>query len=145
MLLVCYFLLHLLHLLPTSYFRCSGVKRGGSGKIKSKGSNVVLRKKRGRPSLRTEAQALHTPSSIPTRVEFSRQQSLQHGSIVANRRPTPLAAEKQFGEEQRIDDPMSPLSPCTETSAQNASPARSTISLQAGSTTVSRVRHPLFY
>ena len=144
------------------------------------------RKKRGRPSLRTEAQNLLVPSSIPqsdidtnfgdprssTVRASERDNSLsedmvgnlsmsvfkppypipqnfpqatqkQYRPIITNPGPIPSAAseEKQFVGEQRIDDPMSPLSPCTETDTENASPARSTISLQDDSVTVSRARH----
>jgi hypothetical protein len=174
-----------------SYFRCSA-KRGRPGKAKNNGSNqsdMVPRKKRGRPSLRTEAQDLPVPSSIPQSdidtnlgdprsstvraskrdnglsedivehlsmsvfkppdpmpQKISQSTQKQYRPIITNLGPTPSATpeEKQSVGEQRIDDPMSPLSPCTETDTQNASPARSTISLQDGLVTVSRARHFMF-
>ena len=148
---------------------------------------MVPRKRRGRPSLRKEAQDLPAPSSIPqsdidinlgdpcsSTVRASKrddglnedivehlssvfippdpmprnfpQTQKQYRQIIANPGPTPAATseEKQSVGEQRIDDPMSPLSPCTETDTENASPARPTISLQNGSVTVSRARHFMF-
>lgn len=175
-------------LLETPYFQCSA-KRGRPNKAKKKGLNqpdIVLKKKRGRPSLRTEAQ--DAPSSMPridldsnlgsftvgtskrgkdlsemehlsTSVFTSSDPVLQefpqstqthtqkqYRPIIADLGPIPLATseEKQSVSGQRINDAMSPLSLCTETSTQNASPARSTISLQAGSNTVSRARHLIF-
>lgn len=146
---------------------------------------MASREKRGRSSLRTEAQNLLVPSSIPqsdigsnldglcnvrastrrndldqdiverslmsisitdpTRQEFPQQK--QHRPIIPNRGPVPSAVleEKGPAEEQRIDDPMLPLSLYSETSTQNVSPARSTISFPAGSVTVSRTYHPMFY
>lgn len=68
----------------------------------------------------------------------------QHKPIITNRSST-SSEEKQSLGEQRIDEPMSPLSPCTETSSQNASPARSPIDLQVDSITVSRTHHLMFY
>lgn len=142
---------------------------------------MVPRKRRGRPSLRTEVPDLPAPSSISqsdanfddprsSNVRASKGDSglsediVEHLSmsvfkppdpmpqklpqstqklyrpIIINPGPTPSAISegKKSLEEQRIDDPMSPLSPCTETDTQNASPARSTISLQDSSITVSR-------
>ena len=147
---------------------------------------MVPRKKRGRPSLRTEAQDLPAPSSItqsdintnlgsstaraskrdsglgedivehlstsvfkpmdPMPQKLPQSTQKQYRPIIVNTGPTPsaISEEKQFVEEQRFDDPMSPLSPCTETDTQNASPARSTISLQGGSIAVSCSRHFMF-
>lgn len=168
----------------------SGAKRGRPRKAKASNQLDMGLRRRGRPSLRTEAQDLPVPSSIPQSdidsnldhpcswniraskrdnclgqdtvehslisvsippdplpPDFPQSTQKQYRPIIANRSPTPSAApeEKQSAGEQRIDDPMSPLSPCTETSTQNASPARSTISLYAGSITVSGARHPMFY
>jgi hypothetical protein len=174
-----------------SYFWCSA-KRDRLSKAENNGSNrsdMVPRKKRGRPSLRTEAQVLPPPSSIPQSdigtnladprsstvraskrdnglsedvvehlsmsifippdpmpQKFSRSTQKQYRSIIANPGPTPsaISEEKQSVGEQRIDEPMSPLSPCTETDTQDASPARSTMSLQDDSVSVSRARHFMF-
>ena len=84
------------------------------------------------------------PDPMPQ--EFPQSTHKQYRSIIANLGPTPSATseEKQSVREQTIDDPMSPLSPCTETST-HASPARSTISLQASSIAVSHSRHLMFY
>ena len=156
-------------------------KRGRPGKTEKKGSNQsdTTRKKRGRPSLRIEAQDLPAPSSIPQNdidsnlddrsstvralkkgnglskdvtehtsmslfippdpkpQDLSQSTQEQYGPIIGN-------LKKQSVREERLDDPMSPLSPCTETST-HASPTRSTISLQAGSITVSRARHFMFW
>ena len=87
------------------------------------------------------------PDPMPQK--FPQSTKKQYRSIIANPGPTLSATleEKQAVGEQRIDDPMSPLSPyspCTETDTQNASLARSTISLQDGSVTVSCARHFMF-
>ena len=152
---------------------------------------MVPRKKRGRPSLRTEAQDLPAPSSMQSEIDtnfgeprsstvraskrdgglsedivehssmpvfkppdpmpqkFPQSTQKQYRSIIANPGPSPSATpeEKQAAGEQKIDETMSPLSslsPCTESDIQNASPARSTISLQDGSVTVSRACHFMF-
>ena len=84
------------------------------------------------------------PDPMPRKDRQSTQK--HYRQIIANPGliPSVTSEEKQFVGEQRIDDPMSPLSPCTETDSQNASPSRSTISLQDGSITVSRARHFMF-
>ena len=76
----------------------------------------------------------------------SPQTQKQYRPIIINPGPSlwAISEDKQPVVDQRIDDPMSPLSPCTETDTQNASPARSTVSLQDGSVTVSRARHFIF-
>ena len=164
-----------------SYFRFSA-KRGRPRKVGNNGSNqsdLVPRKKRGRPSLRTEAQDFSAPPSVPQSdidinlddprsssvkdtlehlsmsvfkppdpmlQKFPQSTQKQYRPIIINTGPThsTISEEKQSVEEQRIDDPMSPLSPCTETDSQNASPARSTINLQDDLVTVSRSRHFMF-
>lgn len=84
------------------------------------------------------------PDPMPQ--NFSQSTQKQYRPIIINPGPTlsAISEDKQFVEDQRIDEPMSPLSPCTETDTQNASPARSTISLQDDSVTVSRARHFMF-
>jgi hypothetical protein len=83
------------------------------------------------------------PDPMPQKISQSTQK--QYRPIIINPGPTPSAiSEEKQVEEQRIDDPMSPLSPCTETDSLNASPARSTISLQDDSVTVSLARHFMF-
>lgn len=114
----------------------------------SRSGNFAASKKDDCLSLDTEhsSMSVFIPlESMPQ--EFPQSTKTQHRLITANRSAAPWTAseEKQSADEQRIDDLMSPLSPCTETSAQNTSPARSTIGLQAGSITVSRARHMSFY
>lgn len=93
----------------------------------------------------------HLPMSVlkppdPMLQKISQSTQKQYRPIIINPGPTPsaISEENKSVEEQRIDDPMSPLSPCTETDSQNASPARSTINLQDDLVTVSRSRHFMF-